>query len=103
MRCSPVRRALRPAWNDSLRCGPCEPDKVTLDLPAPAAGVLSQILKTERQEVALGEPLGRIEMLTAEITPAPRSEAAQPSGALPSAERPLIEPDRSLSAQWGAE
>ena len=80
-----------------------ETDKVTLELPAPAAGVLRQILKTERQEVALGEPLGRIEMLTAEITQAPRSEAAQPSGALPSAARPLIEPNRSLPAKGGAE
>jgi 2-oxoglutarate dehydrogenase E2 component (dihydrolipoamide succinyltransferase) len=37
-----------------------ETDKVTVEVPSPAAGVLTQILKREQEEVAPGELLGRI-------------------------------------------
>jgi 2-oxoglutarate dehydrogenase E2 component (dihydrolipoamide succinyltransferase) len=37
-----------------------ETDKVTVEVAAPAAGVLAQILKQEQEEVAPGELLGRI-------------------------------------------
>jgi 2-oxoglutarate dehydrogenase E2 component (dihydrolipoamide succinyltransferase) len=38
-----------------------ETDKVTIEIPAPAAGVLAEILKQEQEEIAPGELLGRIE------------------------------------------
>lgn len=48
-----------------------ETDKVTVEVAAPAAGVLSEILKGERDEVAPGELLGRI---------VPAGERGQPAG-----------------------
>ncbi len=38
-----------------------ETDKVTIEIPAPAHGVLVEILKQEQDEIAPGELLGRIE------------------------------------------
>jgi 2-oxoglutarate dehydrogenase E2 component (dihydrolipoamide succinyltransferase) len=38
-----------------------ETDKVTIEIPAPAGGVLAEILKQEQDEIAPGELLGRIE------------------------------------------
>ena len=49
-----------------------ETDKVTVEIPAPASGVLSEILKAERDEVAPGALLGRI---------APADTPARPAGA----------------------
>lgn len=37
-----------------------ETDKVTVEVPAPASGLLAEIFKGEREEVAPGEVLGRI-------------------------------------------
>ena len=56
-----------------------ETDKVTIEIPAPAAGVLAEILKQEQDEIAPGELLGRIESgATSQATPksAPAPEAA---------------------------
>jgi 2-oxoglutarate dehydrogenase E2 component (dihydrolipoamide succinyltransferase) len=56
-----------------------ETDKVTIEIPAPAAGVLAEILKQEADEIAPGELLGRIESgAAAHATPksAPAAEAA---------------------------
>ncbi len=49
-----------------------ETDKVTVEIAAPASGVLSEILTAERDEVAPGALLGRI---------APSDRGAQPGGA----------------------
>jgi 2-oxoglutarate dehydrogenase E2 component (dihydrolipoamide succinyltransferase) len=38
-----------------------ETDKVTIEIPAPAAGVLAEILKQESEEIEPGELLGRIQ------------------------------------------
>jgi 2-oxoglutarate dehydrogenase E2 component (dihydrolipoamide succinyltransferase) len=38
-----------------------ETDKVTIEIPAPAGGVIAEILKQEQDEVAPGELLGRIQ------------------------------------------
>jgi 2-oxoglutarate dehydrogenase E2 component (dihydrolipoamide succinyltransferase) len=38
-----------------------ETDKVTIEIPAPAGGVLAEILKQEADEIAPGELLGRIQ------------------------------------------
>ncbi len=47
-----------------------ETDKVTIEIPAPAGGVLAEILKQEQDEIAPGELLGRI-----------RADAESPVGA----------------------
>lgn len=46
-----------------------ETDKVTVEVPAPASGVLREILKGEQEEIAPGEVLGRLET-SAETSPA---------------------------------
>jgi 2-oxoglutarate dehydrogenase E2 component (dihydrolipoamide succinyltransferase) len=58
-----------------------ETDKVTIEIPAPAAGVLAEILKQEQDEIAPGELLGRIEagaqaQATAKSAPAPEAAHA---------------------------
>ena len=56
-----------------------ETDKVTIEIPAPAGGVLAEILKQESDEIAPGELLGRIESgaaSQASVKPAPAAEAA---------------------------
>ena len=53
-----------------------ETDKVTVEVAAPASGVLREILKTEQEEIAPGEVLGRMEV--ASTTQAP-SRATGPA------------------------
>ncbi len=43
-----------------------ETDKVTVEVPAPASGILREILKHEQEEVAPGELLGRLESAASE-------------------------------------
>src|SRR6476620_2531601 len=38
-----------------------ETDNVTVEVPAPASGVLREIVKAEQQEIAPGDVLGRLE------------------------------------------
>jgi len=52
-----------------------ETDKVTIEIPAPAGGVLAEILKQEQDEIAPGELLGRIEA-GAESQPAAKAAPA---------------------------
>jgi 2-oxoglutarate dehydrogenase E2 component (dihydrolipoamide succinyltransferase) len=59
-----------------------ETDKVTIEIPAPAGGVLAEILKQEQDEIAPGELLGRIRAGAAasdgtKPIAAPTHEAAQ--------------------------
>ena len=61
-----------------------ETDKVTIEIPAPAAGVLAEILKQEQDEIAPGELLGRIEAGAAaqaspKATIAPAAAQASPA------------------------
>ncbi|HWK49432.1 MAG TPA: biotin/lipoyl-containing protein, partial [Steroidobacter sp.] len=58
-----------------------ETDKVTIEIPAPAAGVLREILKDEKDEVEPGELLGRIQSAEA----AAEAEAAPAPAATPAA------------------
>ncbi len=61
---SQVLRWLKSAGEPVVRDEPLielETDKVTVEVAAPASGVLSQILKREHDEVAPGDLLGRIE------------------------------------------
>jgi 2-oxoglutarate dehydrogenase E2 component (dihydrolipoamide succinyltransferase) len=61
-----------------------ETDKATLEIPAPTAGVLSEILVQEGEDVEVGALLGRIEPAAepaaapAEATPAPASAPTVP-------------------------
>lgn len=56
-----------------------ETDKVTIEIPAPAAGVLAEILKQEQDEIAPGELLGRIQAGTGSqaAAKAPAQEVAR--------------------------
>jgi 2-oxoglutarate dehydrogenase E2 component (dihydrolipoamide succinyltransferase) len=59
-----------------------ETDKVTIEIPSPANGVLQEILKQEAEEIEPGELLGRIEAAIAQ--PAASAEApVQAKRALP--------------------
>src|SRR5690606_10483956 len=71
-----------------------ETDKVVLEVPAPAAGVLSEIVKADGSTVASGEVLARIDTEAkasaapapaAEAAPAPQAQAAAPAAAPASA------------------
>lgn len=62
-----------------------ETDKVTVEIAAPASGVLREIVKDEQEEVAPGDLLGRIERAEAaagdgEFRPEPRPAAAPADG-----------------------
>ena len=62
-----------------------ETDKVTIEVPAPAAGVLSEIAAQNGDTVAVGALLGQIADGTAAAAakPAPKAEAAKPVNAAP--------------------
>ena len=57
-----------------------ETDKVTVEVAAPATGVLREILKKEQEEVEPGELLGRLEPLTASASTAPGAATAGGAG-----------------------
>ncbi len=58
-----------------------ETDKVTIEVPAPAAGVLSEIAAKDGETVAVGAVLGQIKDGTGAAKPAPA--AAKPAAAAP--------------------
>jgi 2-oxoglutarate dehydrogenase E2 component (dihydrolipoamide succinyltransferase) len=59
-----------------------ETDKVTVEIPAPASGVLRQILKGEGVEVVAGDLLGHIELdATAAAAPVAAAPQRDPGGA----------------------
>ncbi|MBV9695366.1 MAG: 2-oxo acid dehydrogenase subunit E2 [Gammaproteobacteria bacterium] len=55
-----------------------ETDKVTVEVAAPASGVLSEILKQEQDEVTPGETLGRIAPAVAAAATPPAAPSASP-------------------------
>lgn len=55
-----------------------ETDKVTVEVASPAAGVLTEILKQEQEEVAPGELLGRIGVAAAVAAPVAAASAVSP-------------------------
>ncbi|WP_435072786.1 biotin/lipoyl-containing protein, partial [Methylocystis bryophila] len=71
-----------------------ETDKVTLEVNAPAAGVLSEILATEGAIVAPGALLARISEGAAAAAPAPKSapapQTAQPAPRAPAPAAPAL-------------
>ena len=68
-----------------------ETDKVTVEVASPAAGVLTEILKQEQEEVAPGELLGRIGVAEAAAAPVAAAGATPP-----------VEPSHCASAGAGA-
>jgi len=67
-----------------------ETDKVTVEVAAPAAGVLREILKHEQEEIAPGELLARLEAAGGAVPAAPEpaaASAAAPRGGEPEAPR----------------
>ena len=73
-----------------------ETDKVTVEVAAPASGVLTEVLKGEREEVTPGEVLGRIATGAASLraaaqapqAPAPEGRVAAVPAAVPAPARP---------------
>ncbi|HEY6516103.1 MAG TPA: 2-oxo acid dehydrogenase subunit E2 [Steroidobacteraceae bacterium] len=65
-----------------------ETDKVTVEVASPGAGVLTEILKQEQDEVAPGELLGRIRPAAAAA--APVVGAARESGVRPAIPNPAV-------------
>ncbi|MFK8252678.1 2-oxoglutarate dehydrogenase complex dihydrolipoyllysine-residue succinyltransferase [Ancylobacter terrae] len=63
-----------------------ETDKVTIEVPAPAAGVLSEIIAKDGETVGVGALLGSIGAGGAGAAPAPKAEA--PKAEAPKAEAP---------------
>jgi 2-oxoglutarate dehydrogenase E2 component (dihydrolipoamide succinyltransferase) len=57
-----------------------ETDKVTIEVPAPSAGVLSDIAAKDGETVAVGALLGRIEEGAAGAKPAPAKAGSKPTG-----------------------
>jgi len=60
-----------------------ETDKVTVEVAAPASGVLREILKQEQEELEPGELLGRLEPLTDRPAATARAMTAGTAGAAP--------------------
>lgn len=75
-----------------------ETDKVVLEVPAPASGVLSEIVKGDGSTVAAGEVLARIDT-SAKAAAAPKAEAAAPAAAVAA---PAAAPARSSVASPAA-
>jgi 2-oxoglutarate dehydrogenase E2 component (dihydrolipoamide succinyltransferase) len=63
-----------------------ETDKVTIEIPAPAGGVLTEILKHEQEEIEPGELLGTIQAATEGTTPEAKGAAPVSKQPDPSAE-----------------
>ncbi|WP_180984194.1 biotin/lipoyl-containing protein, partial [Castellaniella caeni] len=60
-----------------------ETDKVVLEVPAPAAGVLAEIVKGDGATVTSGEVLARIDTAAKASAPAPKAEAPAAPAAAP--------------------
>ena len=84
-----------------------ETDKVTIEVPAPAAGVLGDIAAKEGDTVAVGAVLGRIKEgagaapAKAAAQPAPPSAAPAPPKPAGAAHAPLAPSVRKLAAETG--
>jgi len=79
-----------------------ETDKVVLEVPAPAAGVLSEVVRPDGSTVAAGELIARIDSsgkaaATAAPAPATKAVAAAPAPA-PAAAQPAAKSDVAMPA-----
>jgi len=89
-----------------------ETDKVTIEVPAPAAGVLSDIAAKDGETVAVGALLGQIKEgagAPAAAKPAetpkeqPKEQAKTAPAATPSADAPLAPSVRKMAAETGVD
>jgi 2-oxoglutarate dehydrogenase E2 component (dihydrolipoamide succinyltransferase) len=69
-----------------------ETDKVVLELPAPAEGVLVKILKNNREAVGSGEVIAQIDTEAKAAAAKPTTQAAAPAQAPAAAQTPRKEP-----------
>ena len=79
-----------------------ETDKVTLEVNAPAAGVLVEILADSGAEVAVGAVLGRIDASGAAAVAAPAPQAAAAEAPPAPAPEPAPQPESPPEADSGA-
>src|SRR5262245_32726590 len=84
-----------------------ETDKVTIEVPAPAAGVLGDIAAKDGETVAVGALLGQIKdgaaAPAAKAAPAEKPAPAPASAKAPAADMPLAPSVRKLSAESGVD
>src|SRR6188768_2365542 len=92
-----------------------ETDKVTIEVPAPAAGVLGDIVAKDGETVAVGALLGQITdgaggakpaaaaPAPKAAAPAPAAPAPAPAAKTPPADAPLAPSVRKLSAETGVD
>ncbi|WP_298881611.1 2-oxoglutarate dehydrogenase complex dihydrolipoyllysine-residue succinyltransferase [uncultured Bradyrhizobium sp.] len=84
-----------------------ETDKVTIEVPAPSAGTLSEIIAADGATVAVGALLGQITdgagaaKPAAAPAPAAAAPAAAPTAKAPPADAPLAPSVRKISAESG--
>src|SRR5215468_5718090 len=69
-----------------------ETDKVTIEVPAPSAGVLGEIIAKDGETVAVGALLGQINDGAGAAKAAPAPAAAKPAPAPPPAAAPAPAP-----------
>ncbi len=81
-----------------------ETDKVVLEVPAPASGVLSEIVKGDGSTVTSGEVLARIDSAAKAATPAVQAAAAAPTAqvAAPAPPVPPVSPVSSVASPAAA-
>jgi 2-oxoglutarate dehydrogenase E2 component (dihydrolipoamide succinyltransferase) len=87
-----------------------ETDKVTIEVPAPSAGVLGEIIAKDGETVAVGALLGQINEGAAGAKPAAAPAAAKPAAPAPApaakaapSDAPLAPSVRKLSAESGVD
>src|SRR5262245_25828073 len=83
-----------------------ETDKVTIEVPAPASGVLAEIAAKDGDTVAVGARLGEIKEgagAPSKATPAPTAAKAAAAPAAPAAAAPVAPSVRKLAAESGVE
>src|SRR6185437_826256 len=79
-----------------------ETDKVTIEVPAPSAGVLGEIAAKDGDTVAVGALLGMItDGAAGAPPPAAASPAPAPAAKVPPSDAPLAPSVRKLSAESG--
>ncbi len=79
-----------------------ETDKVTIEVPAPAAGVLSEIVAAAGETVGLGALLGNISGAGAAAAPATAEKKAEPAAAAPASPAATPAAPAVASAIWAA-
>ena len=75
-----------------------ETDKVSLEIPAPTAGTLAEVLVEEGTDVEVGTVIGRIEEGEGPAASEPKSAAKAPPAPAPAGKTPAPEPQKGDGA-----